>query len=464
MWPLSRQNKIPLMPKKNVDAASLNSPDLFGASVAPAKGRHVYTVSEITRDIKIILENTFAEVWVEAEISDFRGPHPSGHLYFSLKDEGAVLSATVFAGAAKDIKFKIENGLKVVCFGRIDLYLPHGKYKLVIEKVEPKGIGSLQLALEQLKKKLASEGLFAPERKRRIPYLPSRIGVVTSQSGAALKDILKVLDRRFCSSNIIVSPAQVQGEGAKEDISRAIEALNEFNESLPQGERIDVLIVGRGGGSMEDLWAFNEEVVVRAICASKIPVVSAVGHEHDWTIADLVADLRAPTPSAAAELVVPEKGELHQRLEGLKGDIKNALSNIALGFQDSLEDLLHRLKLNAAHILELSAGSLDSASRKLELLNPVLMIEQYKARAVDLARQICVRLGHFLKLKEAGFNKAVEKLSGLSPLNILGRGYSITFLLPQGQIIKDANALAAGDAIRTKLHKGQIISKVMQVE
>ena len=402
--------------------------------------RHIYTVAEITQDIKLILENTFAQVWVEGEVSNFR-PHPSGHSYFSLKDKNAILKAVIFARTALETKFKLEDGLQLICYGKIDVYPPHGQYQLIIEKVEPKGIGSLQLALEQLKKKLEKEGLFTQEHKRPIPYLPSRIGLVTSVSGAAIKDILKVLDRRFGDVHVVVSPVQVQGDAAKDEIASAIDNFNRYNEELPLKERIEVLIVGRGGGSIEDLWAFNEEIVARAIYNSSIPVISAVGHERDWTIADLVADMRAPTPSVAAELVVPEKSEL--RLQ--------------------VEEQVESLNLSMSHALELLRQELIGAQKKLSLLNPVTLLNQHKEKVLDLARQIFVRTEHFLKLRQAGFNTAIEKLSSLSPLNILARGYSITFKMPGEEIIKDKQTLKSGDIIKTRLHKGEILSKVTEV-
>ncbi|MGD0336406.1 MAG: exodeoxyribonuclease VII large subunit [Candidatus Omnitrophota bacterium] len=404
------------------------------------KTRRIYTVSEITQDIKLVLESAFGQVWVEGEVSN-SNDHPSGHFYFSLKDRGAVISAAIFSYRNKGIKFKIENGLKVICFGRVDVYPPHGGYKLVVDKIEPKGIGSLQLALEQLKEKLEKEGLFAVQHKRPLPYMPSRIGVITSLSGAAIKDILKVLDRRFGDIHIVINPAQVQGESAKLEIAEAIKDINRFNETLPLKERIEALIVGRGGGSIEDLWAFNEEIVARAIYNSKIPVISAVGHERDVTIADLVADKRAATPSVAAELIVPEKEEIRQELDGHRDDLYNA----------------------ATHILELLRSGVDSAAKKLALLNPRNLLIQHRAKILDLARQIYIRTAHFLKLREAEFRGAAEKLSSLSPLNILSRGYSITFKVRDGAIIKEAQNIKTGEIIKTRLHKGEILSKVTEV-
>lgn len=435
--------------------------DLFFQSQHQKQARNILTVSQITHDIKLILESTFGEAWVEGEVSNFQA-HPSGHFYFTLKDDLSVLPAAMFARANREVKFKIENGQKVICFGKVSAYAPRGQYQIIVEKIEPKGAGSLQLALEQLKRKLEKEGLFSAEHKRQIPYLPSRIGVVTSISGAAIKDILKVLDRRFKDTNIIINPVLVQGEGAKEEIAKGIKDFNTLNDKLPQDEKIEVMIVGRGGGSTEDLWAFNEEIVARAIYSSAIPVISAVGHERDWTIADIVADLRAPTPSVAAELVIPKKEELQQRVDEISQDIKRSFSDISENLSEQIEEFSRRLVLSMQNALRLGASEFEAARKKLALLNPVFLIQQYKTQALDLARQIYVRTEHFLKLKEAQVTKAIEKLSGLSPLNILSRGYSITFKMPAGEIIKDAAALKSGDVIKTKIHKGEVLSKVME--
>lgn len=456
----------PLHPKrpslKNGTHSSSKGVTGFTQPKIPEKNKHIYTVSEITQDIKLILENTFGEVWVEGEISNFRAV-TSGHFYFSLKDKDAVLAAAIFSRVNKDIKFKLEDGLKVICFGKVDVYPPKGQYQLIVEKIEPKGIGSLQLALEQLKQKLEKEGLFSVAHKRPMPYLPSRIGVVTSLSGAAVKDILKVLDRRFSDAHIIICPAQVQGEGAREEIARAIQDFNRFNEGLPQDERVEAMIVGRGGGSIEDLWAFNEEAVARAIYNSRIPIISAVGHERDWTIADLVADVRAATPSVAAELVIPKKDDLKEKIDNLSASLQGSFLDIASGFQETTDNLAHRLRLNMEYILELILGRFNISHKKLAILNPAVLIQQYKIRTLDLARQIYVRMAHFTKLKDSEFVKAAEKLSNLSPLNILSRGYSITFKVSDGTIVKDARFLKAGDSIKNRLHKGEILSQVMEV-
>lgn len=437
--------------------------ELFTKAVGQGQARRIYTVSEITQDVKLVLESALGEVWVEGEISGLR-KIATGTTFFTLKDSASLLKCVIFYSHAKNIKFEFKDGLEVICFGRISVYEREGQYQLYVEQVEPKGVGSQQLALEQLKAKLEKEGLFSPEHKRPLPYLPSRIGIVTSAQGAAIKDILKVIERRFCDVQIIISSCQVQGEGAKEEIAQAIGDLNLFNQGLPLSERIEVMIVGRGGGSMEDLWAFNEEIVARAIYNSQIPVISAVGHERDWTIADLVSDMRAPTPSVAAELVVPKKEDLENRLNELTGDLKRTLLELSVRLQEDTDDLAYRLDLSARHIWELNISAFQSSARKLILLNPVALLKQHRQKTADLARQIYIRMEHYLKLSQAGFRGLVEKLSSLSPLNILARGYSITFLMPQGEIIKEAQSLKLGETIKTRLDKGEVFSQVTKIE
>lgn len=432
------------------------------ALVDTYKERHIYTVSEITRGIKLLLENTFTEVWVEGEVSGI-SQISTGTIFFSLKDNAGLLKCVVFHSYAKAIKFDLKDGAKIICFGRISVYEKDGKYQLYVQKAEPKGIGSLQLALEQLKQRLEKEGLFSAEHKRPLPYLPSRIGVVTSATGAAIKDILKVLNARFKDIEIIINPVRVQGEGAGKEIAEAIRDFNRLNEELSKKEAVEVIIVGRGGGSIEDLWAFNEEIVARAIYNSQIPVISAVGHERDWTVADLVADVRAPTPSVAAELVIPKQEELREELEGLIKGIKRHLSDMTTDLQETLDDFAHRLNLNIEHALELSSSQLDAAAKKVALLNPALLIKQYKIRISDLARQIYVLSAQFIKLNESEFNTSAQKLSSLNPLNILLRGYSVTFKMPAKEIIKDAALLESGDTVKTKLSKGEFLSQVTEV-
>lgn len=424
-------------------------------------GRRIFSVGEITFQIKAALESNFHDVWVEGEVSNFR-PSSSGHCYFSLKDDSSVLNAVIFSRTFSSVKFKMEDGLKVICYGSVDVYAPRGQYQLIIEKVEPKGIGSLQLALEQLKEKLEKEGLFRPERKKPIPYLPGTIGVVTSPTGAAIKDILKVLERRFKDVHIILNPVRVQGEGAGGEIAQAIKEFNLFNERLPRGEKIDVLIVGRGGGSIEDLWAFNEEVVCRAIAASRIPVISAVGHERDVTVSDLVADMRAPTPSAAAEIVIPRKEDLREKLDGLTGGLTQAWEQMEEGGKEAVEGFLRRLSMAMSHVFEINRNQLEQTRKRLSSLNPAVAIPQHKARIIDLSRQIQTGMEHCLKLKYSRFSGIAEKMASLNPLNILGRGYSVTFTGAEDRIVKDASTLAKGDTIKTRVFKGEIISEVKE--
>lgn len=432
-------------------------------SSKPIKTRHVFTISEITQDIKLLLESTFTEVWVEGEVSGLTRI-ATGTVFFNLKDAASILKCVMFFSVAAGVKFEIKDGMQLVCFGRIGVYEKDGRYQLYAQAVEPKGIGSLQLALEQLKEKLEKEGLFRRERKRAMPYLPSRIGIVTSLTGAAIKDILKVLDRRFSDVHVIIRPALVQGEGAKEDIAQAIEDLNLFNDRRPLQEHIEVMIVGRGGGSIEDLWAFNEEVVARAIYNSKIPVISAVGHERDWTVADLVADMRAPTPSVAAELVMPKKEDLQEGLDRLKKALAAALMEGIQGSRDLLGDFGHRLNRGIEIAFRLYASELLATHKKLGLFNPAARINEYSDKLNDVARQMYVRTTHFLHLRGAELKTMAAKLSNLSPLTILSRGYSITFKMPEAVVVKDVEGFKIGDSMRTRLHKGFVESTVTEVK
>ena len=370
-------------------------------------GRYIYKVSELTSSIKLILEDSFPNIWVEGEISNLKSPS-SGHIYFTLKDDRSELKSVFFKSDNEKIKFDIKDGMHVICSGRISLYEKQGVYQLYVTGLEPKGVGALQLAFEQLKEKLFKEGLFDESRKKPLPMLPDRIGIVTSPTGAAIGDMLKVLKRRFSNVEILINPVKVQGEGAKEEIAGAIRDFNDMNN-------VDVIIVGRGGGSLEDLWAFNEEVVARAICDSKIPIISAVGHEMDWTISDLAADLRAATPSVAAELVIAKKSELIDALDNIEKRLKSFPSDI---------------------------------------------VKEYAQRLDDMEADLNLRVKHYLELKEENFKLVSEKISMLSPLGILSRGYSITYKLPEGKILKDAGSLKNGDMVETRLSKGAFKSRV----
>jgi exodeoxyribonuclease VII large subunit len=391
---------------------------------------HVYTVSTLTAELKTLLEATYPSLWVEGEVSNFKH-HASGHMYFTLKDATSQIRAVMFRAANRTLKFRPGDGLAVQVRASLGIYERRGEYQLYVEHMEPKGLGALQLAFEQLKARLAAEGLFDEARKREIPRLPRRIGIVTSPSGAAIQDMLNIIDRRFASVEILIYPARVQGEGAAEEIVAGIAALNARGD-------LDVMIVGRGGGSIEDLWAFNEEIVARAIAASKVPVISAVGHETDFTIADFVADLRAPTPSAAAELVVAHKAELAQRLDDLTSRLDSAL--------------LHRV----------SAGRqrLTFLGRHLALLNPVEQVRRQRERVAVAAETLRGALRTRLKLWEGELRALVGKLESLSPLAILGRGYSITRLLPDLRVVKDAASVRPGEAVSILLHRGSLACRV----
>jgi len=394
----------------------------------------VFTVSEITRDVRLLLEENFGTVWVEGEVSNFIR-HTSGHMYFSIRDKESLLSCVLFRSAGERIKFEIKDGMQILCFGRISVYDKRGQYQLYVKKMEPKGVGALQIAFEQLKEKLKKEGLFEESRKRPIPFLPQRVGVITSPTGAAIRDILNVAKRRFSNIEIILNPASVQGEAAKGEIVEALEMFNNL-------ENVDVIILGRGGGSLEDLWAFNEEIVARAIYHSKIPVISAVGHEIDWTISDFVSDFRAPTPSAAAELVIPKKEDLVSILQGLADRMKVAL----IAKRDFLNEKLNTIR------------------KRYALREPFNMIIQREQEIDDLAEGLLTKGSFAIKLKAEALNSIAGKLGALSPLSILNRGYSITRRKKDGSIIKDAGALKEEELIRTKVSKGEVISRVENIE
>ena len=399
----------------------------------PEKEKHVYTVSELTKYIRVILEDSFPGVWIEGEISNFI-LHSSGHIYFSLRDASGSLKWAFFKRANERLKFKLKDGMKVICFGSISVYEARGDYQLIVEEVEPKGIGALQLQFQALKEKLTKEGLFDESHKIPIPFLPTRIGIVTSPTGAAIRDILNIARRRFSNVEIIINPVKVQGEGAKDEIANAIREFNKL-------KAIDVMIVTRGGGSLEDLWPFNEEVVARAIYDSEIPVISAVGHEIDYTISDFVADFRAPTPSAAAELVIPRKEDLVNLINTAIKRLGNALGS----------------KIN------ILAEKLTTLRESYILRQPLNLITQYEQGIDDLRKDMAIRVDHLVRIKGENFNLLTGKLETLSPLAILNRGYSITTKLPGGVILKDARALKKGDEIETKLGNGKLKSRVEEI-
>lgn len=398
----------------------------------PPSKEHIYTVSEFTQEIKDLLEGNYPTVSLLGEISNFHA-HSSGHFYFTLKDSDAQISAAMFRGANRQIKFDIENGLEVIVQGRLSLYGPRGQYQIIVEHMEPKGLGALQLAFEQLKKRLEVEGLFEEERKKPLPFLPHTMGLITSPTGAALRDMVQILHRRFPLVNILLYPVHVQGNAAIPEIVQAIKTMNGLSE-------IDVLIVGRGGGSLEDLWAFNTEEVARAVANSRIPIVSAVGHETDFTICDFVADLRAPTPSAAAELTVPVTEELGNLLQERKLQLSRSIRRL-------LGEKREQLKYQKSH-----------------LKHPKQRLEELEQHLDMLKERLLGILGVSLKDRRTALNHLAEKMQVLSPLSILARGYSIVHLRnkdgSKGAVVKKASQVKKGKPLNIRLMQGEIKARV----
>ena len=392
------------------------------------QSRQIFSVSQLTQEIKNILENNFYYVWVEGEISNTRSPI-SGHIYFTLKDEGAQVKAVIFRGQTRGMKFKLTDGLHVICRGMVSVYKERGEYQLILDRIEPKGVGAQQLALQQLKEKLAKEGFFDAARKKPIPMFPKKVGIITSPTGAAIRDILKVFERRFLDIGVLIYPVRVQGMESAQEISKGIEELNHLGG-------LDIIIIARGGGSQEDLWAFNEEVVARAIYNSKAPVVSAVGHEIDYTIADMVADLRAPTPSAAAEMVIRSKEEFKERLSAINFQLISAIKNMT----SDKRITLHRLERG--------------------LVDPSRRLKEIRLRLGDVTDRLGIAMTHFTEIIKKDYNHLIDRLNILSPLNILGRGYSITRKLPSMAILHDSKDVEAGDDVNVILGKGEIFCKV----
>ena len=395
----------------------------------------VVSVSELTARIKGLLEMEFPSVWVAGEISNLARPS-SGHVYLTLKDDRAQIRSVIWRGTASRLRFELADGLEVVCRGRVDVYAPRGSYQLIVDDVEPKGVGALELALRQLREKLAREGLFDPGRKRPLPPFVTRIAVVTSPTGAAIHDFLQVLGRRWRGADVLIVPSRVQGEGAAEEIAAGIAAVNRLRQP------VDCLVVTRGGGSLEDRWAFNEEVVVRAIAASRVPVISAVGHEIDVTLSDLAADVRALTPSEAAELVAPASDELVAGLRQYQKRLLAALRSRASSARSRLDAVARH------HVFRRPYQRVHDLARRLDEL------ESRSGRAVrDHARRWRQRI-------DAG----AARLESLSPLAVLGRGYSLTQRTSDGRVIRDASELGVGEQITTRLAKGQTVSRVEAIE
>ena len=419
----------------------------------------VYSVSQATEIIKLALEAAFPVLWVEGEISNFHR-HTSGHLYFTLKDAKSQLRAVMFRFEARKVAFDLKDGLKVLCRGRINVYEPRGEYQIVADLIEPKGKGALQLAFEQLKEKLRAEGLFDPGRKRKLPLRPKTIGVVTSPRGAAIADILRILERRYARLRILIYPAKVQGDGAAEDIVEGIETLGRI-------PGIDVLIVGRGGGSIEDLWAFNMEIVARAISRSPVPVISAVGHEVDFTISDFVADIRASTPSAAAEMVIETEKAWAEKIEGLG-------ERAARAIRYSLEQSANRISALTRHrifqgylvgILNLAQRVDDFETRAWKCLRGEKQaISESKACVVLAGERIRSRIAEKLRALESRWETLSAALNGQSPLNILNKGYTLCWKADGSRLVRRAGDVAAGDGVVVSFARGELACEVRSVD
>jgi exodeoxyribonuclease VII large subunit len=406
--------------------------------------RKPLTVSQLTNSIRISLESRFASVWVEGEISNFKD-HSSGHWYFTLKDQNAQLRAKCFRSTNIRIRFRPANGLHVRARGKLSVYAPRGEYELVVDALDPVGAGALQVAFEQMRARLQAEGLFAKELKRPLPVFPRRIGIVTSPTGAAIRDILNVISRRTRTVHVLFSPAKVQGDSAGPDIARAIRFINQYHErALSDGRKadlVDVLIVGRGGGSTEDLWAFNQEEVARAIRKSTIPVISAVGHESDFTIADFVADLRAPTPSAAAELVAAREDEICSALDHLGRQLRRLM-------RYRVVDLRSRVQEQAL------SQAFDEVKSQL----------RDARRRFDAAATACNgAMETTLQEARERFGLAAASLDALSPLAVLQRGYAIA-QDASGKPIRDAASVNVGDEVSVRLSKGKLNTRVETIE
>ncbi len=432
---------------------------LYPGQGAPAESaggpRQVWKIAELTRRIKSALEGEFGSVWVEGEISNLRRP-ASGHAYFTLKDSASQLRAVMFRGAFAGVASPLRDGLQVRAFGQITVYEAGGDYQILVKKIEPAGEGELMLRLEALKKKLAAEGLFAPERKRPLPALPQHVGIVTSPTGAAIRDILQVLDRRFANLHVVLAPARVQGAGAAEEIAAAIDLLNGRGG-------LDVLIVGRGGGSLEDLWCFNEESVVRAIVRSAIPVISAVGHEIDWTLSDFAADVRAPTPSAAAEMVVKGKDELERRVADLRRRLGLGARTAVLGWRNRLDRAARtpglRDPLQAVQRLQQGVDFLSVRLQKALAGLPQLVRQRTDSAACRMERAMRGRMEEGRR----ALQHAEAQLRMLNPKGVLARGYSLT-RLPDGRLLRAVAEAVPGLRLMTELADGTVGSTVEPAE
>jgi exodeoxyribonuclease VII large subunit len=439
--------------------------------------RYILTVSELNQEIKDLLELKFPDIWVEGEISNLRIP-PSGHIYFTLKDDFSQIRAVLFKTQARTLRFAPEDGLHIICQGRVSLYEKRGEYQLILNSIEPKGIGALQLAFLQLKERLENEGLFDIARKKKFPMIPQSIGIVTSPTGAVIRDMLHIIHRRFENVHILIYPVRVQGEGASLEVA---EGIGYFNQRMD----VDVIIVGRGGGSLEDLWAFNEEVVARAIYQSKIPIISAVGHETDYTISDFVADLRAPTPSAAAELVVKEKREIKNNLRYLEDRLESQIlhtlqedrtdiSHLQKSLIDPrkkieeyflrVDELVNRFSILTSWILRIRREKTLHLNESLYLRNPLQRIRNIRLFVSENLKRLKQNIKHPIEIQRQRMGGILGKLDSLSPLSILQRGYSITRKIPSFQILRNSADVRVGDRVEVRLYQGALLCGVEKID
>jgi exodeoxyribonuclease VII large subunit len=475
---LTGKPEPPLGPQPRVVPPSQLAPQR-GPSVAPAPeskpvARRILTVSELTGRIRMLLEREFFEVWIEGELSNCKVWN-TGHMYFTLKDGGAQIKGVMFRSSLARLRFKPQDGLHVVARAKISVYDPKGEYQIICEHLEPEGLGALQLAFDQLKERLSKEGLFDPRRKRPLPSLPRKIGVVTSLDGAAIRDIIKVLRRRYANAHIVIRPARVQGDGAAMDVARGIRAIGKVRG-------VDVVIIGRGGGSIEDLWAFNEEVVARAIAGCPVPTIAAVGHETDVTIADFVADVRAATPSAAAEIVVSRKDDFCSRIDRLTHRVGTAMSGRLHRMESRLRALearpgyagTHgRVAMRARHAAELShelraamTGHLAAQDRRWQVLRRNLdafdlrrRLGRVRTRLVAVEGRLDSGWTRRRHQADARLRSTASRLESLSPLRVLARGYAAAFT-PDGKVVRDAATVSIGTQIAVRLERGMLDCRV----
>lgn len=453
--------------------------DFEGKSNQPTK-RTIYRVSELNRKVKALLQNQFGGVWVEGEVTGLR-QQSSGHVYFAIKDDKGQLNCALFRGITVSQRSLIKNGVQVLLLGELTLFEARGQYQLIVRKLEFQGQGALQIQYEQLKRKLEAEGLFAPEKKRHLPTFPSTMGLVTSPAGAAIRDVLHVIQRRNPSLQIVLEPSRVQGSGAEDELIKAIQRLNHWSER--QTKPMDLILLTRGGGSIEDLWAFNEEMLARAISNSRVPVVSAVGHEIDFLISDFAADVRAATPSVAAELITNNAYMSREFLGAAPRQLTN-LAKRSIGWakrdydsichrlnrlhpRRSLDDLLQHLDQLLEGLNRLLKQGIKSHSnhcrlvtQKLDSLHPGTFLARRREQLEWTERRLAELVQHKNKTYISKLKQAKGRLELLSPMAILGRGYSITCDAASGQILRDANKVKSGQKLRTQLHHGEINSRV----